>query len=523
MRRLSPIPVIDLFAGPGGLGEGFAALDHAGHRAFRIALSIEKDAAAHKTLLLRAFFRQFEQRKVPETYYRFVRGELTQDELESRHWPEFRAARHEAWHLELGADEAGRSVVHRRIEAALCDDRGGRHRDWVLIGGPPCQAFSLAGRARNRGVAGWSLDTDARHTLYLEYLRIIADHEPAVFVMENVKGLLSAKVSTGRVLETILADLSDPGRAFGSRRRSRYSLHSITTDTKASVSGSSPLPEDFIVRCERYGVPQARHRLIIVGIRDDRQDRPFGRLTPASSPVSVKAVLGDLPRLRSGLSSRDSVDAWKDWIRSLPKRPWFAALKRSNPQLASAIRRQCEGAELPSLRKPDGRSRGGDAFAMAAWFNDGRLDAVLNHESRGHMAEDLDRYMFAACSAAVTGRSPRLSDYPAELLPRHGSAAIAVKGGGYFDDRFRVQVAGLPATTVVSHIAKDGHYYIHYDPTQCRSLTVREAARLQTFPDNYAFLGNRTEQYTQVGNAVPPYMARQIASVVHDFLKGARA
>ena len=153
------------------------------------------------------------------------------------------------------------------------------------------------------------------------------------------------------------------------------------------------------------------------------------------------------------------------------------------------------------------------------WFFDKKIKGICNHHSRSHMPSDIHRYFYAACYSDIFGNSPKLRDFPDDLLPKHKSASRDKPAGGAFSDRFRVQLPQRPGTTVVSHISHDGHYYIHYDPLQCRSLTVREVARIQTFPDSYFFCGPRTSQYIQVGNAVPPLLARQIAKIVTQILQ----
>ena len=308
------IPIIDLFAGPGGLGEGFSRLrDPEGEPAFKIRLSIEMDSWAHRTLLLRSFFRQFDRREVPAAYYKYLRGEISFEKLELGFKDQFSAAREEAWKATLG--EADPEEVSSRITSAL----GADGDNWLLIGGPPCQAYSLAGRSRIIGEKGRAeYERDHRHFLYLEYLRIIAQHQPAVFVMENVKGLLSAQIGGQPMFPNIRADLEDPLRAFPEWRNHNgcddlhYNLFSLVVPR--DLAGGFE-PSDFVVRSEDYGIPQARHRLIILGVRGDIAAQP-GLLRQVPS-VSVREVIGDLPRLRSKLSSGDTPEAWAAALQGL--------------------------------------------------------------------------------------------------------------------------------------------------------------------------------------------------------------
>ena len=188
------IPVIDLFAGPGGLSEGFSALTNTrNQRVFKVRLSIESDEHAHRTLELRAFFRCFAKGEAPPDYYDYVAGTLTRDELFARHPTQAKAARDEAWLGELGNESTPNSLIDERIRTALEGQSA-----WLSIGGPPCQAYSLVGRSRIRGKSKRKYNKDPRHFLYREYLRILAEHSPPIFVMENVKGLLSATVRRSR-------------------------------------------------------------------------------------------------------------------------------------------------------------------------------------------------------------------------------------------------------------------------------------------------------------------------------------
>ena len=519
---MTAIKVIDLFAGPGGLGEGFSAFrDSRGEQRFKIALSIEKEASAHRTLTLRSLFRQYADGEVPEAYYDFMRGDLgdfPEDAL--YHSPEIsdalELARVEARQFELGK-QGQHARVYKAIRSALGRD------ECVLLGGPPCQAYSLVGRSRNKGEKGklYDADSDHRNFLYLEYLRIISRFQPLVFVMENVKGLLSAKTSAGPVFPRIMADLSDPGKSCSTkpdpgRQRHKYRIFSFVTPQSDDLFGDSVTqlePRDYVIKSELYGIPQCRHRVILLGVREDLvSTNPLSLLTPSAAQVTVKDAIANLPPLRSSISKeRDTIERWQEIRNHAPSLLSSGGRKLAEPlqhflaNLEEPAEHTSLGSEFSKWSAPKGHG------ILGEWYSDPRLAGYIsNHSTRGHIRGDLERYWFVAAFREAMGYSPKSDNFPETLHPNHANFT-----SGKFADRFRAQGWDLPSTTITSHISKDGHYYIHPDPAQMRSLTVREAARLQTFPDNYHFVGNRTEQYVQVGNAVPPLLANKLAGVVN--------
>ena len=509
------IPVVDLFAGPGGLGEGFSSYEapaEGGGRyaPFSIALSIEKEAFAHRTLRLRSFFRLLRRNgQSLYQYYAYVSGTaLFPFTPETRKfWDQ---AGEEALQLEIGVGNAN-TTIHDRVRKI-----SSANRNWVLIGGPPCQAYSLVGRSRNKGLDDYEPEKDKRHFLYTHYLELITKFQPSVFIMENVKGILSSKVSGSNIFSKILEDL----RAADGTGGGSYRIYSLSKGkvVYTGPDGDNVDPHDFVVRSERYGIPQARHRVILVGVREDLVPKGFYPLEQ-KQVVKLREAISDLPKLRSGLSSRDSLQAWQDAVVEQAGR-----VARALKELPSAADQRKIKAALREILKGNLPYQGKGALRMShslqkanrftKRLRDPSLPVILNHEARGHMESDLGRYLFAAAFAKVKGISPTQEHFPKALAPRHRNWFT-----GSFADRFRVQLRNSPSTTVTCHIAKDGHSYIHHDPRQCRSLTVREAARLQTFPDNYFFEGNRTEQYVQVGNAVPPLLAHEIARKTYRLLK----
>jgi DNA (cytosine-5)-methyltransferase 1 len=517
---------IDLFAGPGGLGEGF-------HQAgFEIGVSVEKEKTECKTLLSRKIFHSLRARGHSRLAEQFRVGKVSIDSIKDSHPTLYMECEKRVLNLELG--QVDFKDVFRSIDRAI----GGRpSEDLVVIGGPPCQAYSVVGRARqvsekirvNSPELVTKFYSDNRHTLYREYLKILAVFRPSVFVMENVKGILTARKGpnepTGSVISQILDDIKNPLKSLKSDKgfvedccqlglspsSEDYVLVSLTRSAvdKLLFDGlTSPAPKDFLIKCEDFGVPQARHRIMICGVRRDLWNRlgAVNCLKPVSKPTTLSDMLKKMPELISRLTDEDdSPDKWDGYVREEISN--LTGEKR--PSLTSS---KC--FETSFKNNMYSHSNPCKKFVFD-------VPKVLDHKTRSHMKSDLARYYYCSRFVEVHFRNPKLDDWPVgKLLPKHADIRIEgnrPKASG-FSDRFKVQVWDKPAYTVTSHIAKDGHYFIHPDPSQCRSLSVREAARIQTFPDSYRFEGGISKQFHQIGNAVPPFLAFQIGSLIKDYL-----
>jgi len=631
--------IIDVFAGPGGLGEGFSACQNEkGEYPFHIKISVEMEQFAHKTLRLRAFTRYFTQLglELPKIYKDYIldrnkylskllefrefenRNDGIKTENDTRNWeilsPEFycenefqkaktiyssewsfvisaiKVAMFETRRMTLGQDEEDiHTAISEQIDSNL---------PTILIGGPPCQAFSTVGRSRRKGHvtnnivpnksgrATWDQDNDGRTWLYKEYIKIISEFEPDIFVMENVRGMLSAKITnnTGdkiHVWKRIFADLNKPFNVLDSGKKSlEYDIFSLSNDVifKGDNTDLSNLDgKDFVIHAKNYGIPQARERVILLGVKKNISEKisedfiSYLIKLKKDEQTSVKDAIEDLPVLRAGVGKMESYfvgdnmpkrtsikkDQESDfWLTTLNEKlnvtveklqgstdshqkkllELLKLVSKSHIDLfqKSRVFKSVEKQQYESTSdsiskfskytfsrlgyKANKVIRDGATKELKKWYNNNNLNIVINHESRSHMDSDLCCYVFSSCYSLINPEKgektfPRLQELESVGLDPKGH-----KNKESFIDRFRTQLWDMPATTITSHISKDGHYYIHPDPSQMRSLTVREAARIQTFPDCYFFEGPRTSQFVQVGNAVPPLLAIKIARIVERIL-----
>lgn len=410
------IRFLDLFAGAGGLSEGFI------RAGFSPVAHVEFDKAACYTLKTRVAYHWLRTHGNIKAYSEYLHGRLSRSELYG-----------------MIPDSVIESVINREIgEESLPEifssiDKllNGEPLD-LIIGGPPCQAYSFIGRSRDEK----KMHGDKRNYLYIYYAEFLRKYRPKYFVFENVTGLLSAR--------------SPEGERYFENMQKLFNEVGYKTEYR-------------ILSADDYGVPQNRKRIILVGKRGNETDF-YPEPEKWKPGVKVSEVLQDLPSLNAGNGSI----------------------------------RPC------TLLNYNGRY-----LYEAGIRNDDLPLPVTFHKARPHHPRDLEIYRIAV--ATWTHKKERL-DYNnlPERLKTHRNRTS-------FLDRFKVVAADMEcAHTVVAHISKDGHFYIHPDISQNRSLTPREAARLQTFPDDYFFESTsekpgRTSAYKQIGNAVPVLLSQKIA------------
>ena len=408
---------IDLFAGAGGLSEGFLSCG------FTPVAHVEMNADACLTLKTRACYYYLARQGKLDIYRKYLQGKISRNELYS-----------------LVPQEVLETVLNQKMSKETMKglfesidtimEKQSIQKVDLIVGGPPCQAYSLVGRA----VSADSMASDPRNYLYQLYCRVLKKYQPEMFVFENVPGLLTA--CGGKYYRNMKMVF----KRFG------YDLH------------------DKVLNASDFGVLQNRNRVILIGWKKGSKFK-YPIFQNISETFLVKDLFYDLPPLQAG-------------------------------EIGSRYRQVKIGKYL---KKFDIRSKD---------------DILTWHVARPHIDRDREIYRHVIRSWNQGGIRLKYTNLPDELKT-HKNISV-------FLDRFKVVAGNLRAShTVMAHLAKDGHYFIHPDINQARSITLREAARLQSFPDNYFFEGSRTSVFTQIGNAVPPIMAKGIANgILYELERG---
>lgn len=403
---MNTIKYIDLFAGAGGLSEGFKK------SGYLPVAHVEFDKAACYTLKTRLSYYFLIENNKEETYLSYLKGDITREELYASVPSKLLDT---VINAEIGKDNKKIfSKIDNYIEDSEID---------LIIGGPPCQAYSLVGRARDAN----KMQNDPRNYLYKEYVKFLKRYKPKVFVFENVQGLKTA--SGGKYLNDMLKSFERAGYI-----------------AKFEVQNAAD-----------FGVLQNRKRMILIGWKKD--------------------IYFEYPEFHKKRAS------WK--INDL-----FLDLKKLRP------------GEQNNITK---YKNGGSNYLKEYGLRNG-IDFVTQHITRPHNERDLEIYEIAIKKWLEEGERLQYADLPERLKTHKNESA--------FTDRFKVVNPKGYSHTMVAHIAKDGHYYIYPDLNQIRSLSVREAARIQSFPDDFFFEGGRSAAFRQIGNAVPPLMAKEIAEKI---------
>lgn len=413
---------IDLFSGAGGLSEGFI------RAGFEPVAHVEMDKAACNTMITRNAFHYMSNQNNLKPYLDYIQNKISRTELYSL-LPQKEID--SVINLPIGEDN--NKTIFDRIDSL----KGQKSIDFI-IGGPPCQAYSVVGRSRDTN----RMKGDSRNYLFREYAKFLEYYQPKYFVFENVIGLLSAK--------------TDDGESYLQMMRDLFKEKGYSTDYK-------------ILEAKDFGILQNRKRIILIGKKGVDEKDFYPEFEKVKAGVNVSEIFRDLPSLQAGSGN-------------------YYATKYE----------QYEGDYLFKSHIRNG------------------LDFTTQHIARPNTQQDKGIYKLAVKKWNNGQHRLNYNDIP-EKWQTH-------KNKKSFTDRFKVVAGDIPySQTVVAHICKDGHYYIHPDINQNRSLTPREAARLQTFPDDFFFEGqserpSRTAAFKQIGNAVPPLMAEKIAEKLKELI-----